>query len=397
MSSLYKLSIQGIRSFDPNHSEAIQFDRPLTLIVGQNGSGKTTIIECLRYATTGDLPPNSKNGAFINDPELNGERDTKAQIKLAFNNLNGKSMILTKTLQAIKKPGASPTMKTLENQLVVINGKERSTISSKISDIDAKIPIQLGISKAILNYVVFCHQDDSLWPISEPAVLKKKFDEIFDSVKFIKVLDSLKIVNKEMNIDIKLLNNNVQHLKNDRTRAHTKLQEIDNLTNQINENKIQIELITKKLKEINIESDNLFKSNQDFEKVLSRIELLKQQRNSLIQQIERLENSTKLLSMSDDELKENLSNFANDIIKNENELKNLKTNLNLKQDNISKIRSELSESKIIEGRLNTLTDQYNNNINIRKNLIEEYKSNLQNYEKNDEKNDDDIILILRIN
>ncbi|GME68716.1 unnamed protein product [[Candida] boidinii] len=208
MSSLYKLSIQGIRSFDPNHSEAIQFDRPLTLIVGQNGSGKTTIIECLRYATTGDLPPNSKNGAFINDPELNGERDTKAQIKLAFNNLNGKSMILTKTLQAIKKPGASPTMKTLENQLVVINGKERTTISSKISDIDAKIPIQLGISKAILNYVVFCHQDDSLWPISEPAVLKKKFDEIFDSVKFIKVLDSLKIVNKEMNIDIKLLNNN---------------------------------------------------------------------------------------------------------------------------------------------------------------------------------------------
>ncbi|OWB53264.1 hypothetical protein B5S27_g4857 [[Candida] boidinii] len=376
MSSLYKLSIQGIRSFDPNHSEAIQFDRPLTLIVGQNGSGKTTIIECLRYATTGDLPPNSKNGAFINDPELNGERDTKAQIKLAFNNLNGKSMILTKTLQAIKKPGASPTMKTLENQLVVINGKERTTISSKISDIDAKIPIQLGISKAILNYVVFCHQDDSLWPISEPAVLKKKFDEIFDSVKFIKVLDSLKIVNKEMNIDIKLLNNNVQHLKNDRTRAHTKLQEIDDLTNQIEENKIQIESITKELKQINIESDNLFKSNQDFEKVLSRIELLKQQRNSLIQQIERLENSTKLLSMSDEELKENLSNFANDIIKNENELQILKKNLNLKQDKISKIRSELSESKIIEGRLNTLTDQYNNNINIRKNFIEEYKSNL---------------------
>ncbi|OWB53885.1 hypothetical protein B5S33_g5449 [[Candida] boidinii] len=53
------------------------------------------------------------------------------------------------------------------------------------------------------------------------------------------------------------------------------------LTNQIDENKVQIESITKELKEINIESDNLLKSNQDFEKVLSRIELL----NSLIQQI----------------------------------------------------------------------------------------------------------------
>lgn len=67
MSSLFKLSIQGIRSFDSERHETIQFGFPLTLICGQNGCGKTTIIECLKYATTGDLPPNSKGGAFVND------------------------------------------------------------------------------------------------------------------------------------------------------------------------------------------------------------------------------------------------------------------------------------------------------------------------------------------
>ncbi|XDT31851.1 AAA domain [Nakaseomyces glabratus] len=56
MSAIYKLSIQGIRSFDSNDRETIEFGKPLTLIVGMNGSGKTTIIECLKYATTGDLP-----------------------------------------------------------------------------------------------------------------------------------------------------------------------------------------------------------------------------------------------------------------------------------------------------------------------------------------------------
>lgn len=29
-----------------------------------------TIIECLKYATTGDLPPNTKGGAFVHDPKV---------------------------------------------------------------------------------------------------------------------------------------------------------------------------------------------------------------------------------------------------------------------------------------------------------------------------------------
>lgn len=70
MSRIDKLSISGVRSFSPSVREAIQFNTPLTLIVGYNGSGKTTIIECLKYATTGELPPNSKGGAFIHDPKV---------------------------------------------------------------------------------------------------------------------------------------------------------------------------------------------------------------------------------------------------------------------------------------------------------------------------------------
>ena len=73
MSSLYKLLIKGIRSFDPEREETIQFGFPLTLICGANGTGKTTIIECLKYATTGDLPQNTKGGAFVHDPKVANE------------------------------------------------------------------------------------------------------------------------------------------------------------------------------------------------------------------------------------------------------------------------------------------------------------------------------------
>lgn len=57
MTSLEAMSIQGVRSVAPDVQQGIRFLRPLTLIVGENGAGKTTIIECLKYACTGSAPP----------------------------------------------------------------------------------------------------------------------------------------------------------------------------------------------------------------------------------------------------------------------------------------------------------------------------------------------------
>ena len=71
MCTVEKLLIKGIRSFSPKNETALDFESPLALIVGHNGAGKTTIIECLKQVTTGALPPNSKNGqSFIHDPKV---------------------------------------------------------------------------------------------------------------------------------------------------------------------------------------------------------------------------------------------------------------------------------------------------------------------------------------
>lgn len=71
MSRVKRLSIRGIRNFGDDNEELIKFTRPLTLIIGQNGVGKTTIIEALRYASTGEFPPGSDRGrGFIHDPRL---------------------------------------------------------------------------------------------------------------------------------------------------------------------------------------------------------------------------------------------------------------------------------------------------------------------------------------
>lgn len=56
MALLRSLEIIGIRNFSPEDKQTIYFGTPVVLFQGQNGSGKTTIIESIRYALTGELP-----------------------------------------------------------------------------------------------------------------------------------------------------------------------------------------------------------------------------------------------------------------------------------------------------------------------------------------------------
>jgi DNA repair protein RAD50 len=68
-----------------------------------------------------------------------------------------------------------------ESCINVLN--QRGVISTKCAELDAEIPHLLGVSKAVLENVIFCHQEDSYWPLAEPAALKKKFDDIFEATR----------------------------------------------------------------------------------------------------------------------------------------------------------------------------------------------------------------------
>lgn len=376
MSSLYKLSILGVRSFSPKDHETIQFGAPLTLICGQNGCGKTTIIECLKYATTGDLPPNSKGGAFVNDPAIADRLIVNAEIKLGYISVDGKLMTVTRNMQLTRKRGvrgstASNTFKTLEGQLAVISRGHKTAISTKNAELDVRVPQYLGASKAILEYVIFCHQDDSLWPLSEAGVLKKRFDEIFEALKFTKVLDNLKSIKKEMATDIKLIEQSVQHAKVDKVRAQ-KIREkldssvatVDRYTLEIADLTVQIELLEKK-------ADDLFHLNQSFQKTLSEYERLQMTLESTESNYNRLKKSIELLSDSDDELAHQLANFAEiqqkkseDLVIKEAEKKKIDSGL-------AALLTRLQELARTEGSLESKRKEYEANLETQSKLSKE--------------------------
>lgn len=355
MSSLYKLSIQGIRSFDPERQETIQFGFPLTLICGQNGCGKTTIIECLKYATTGDLPPNAKGGAFINDPSIASRSSVTAQVKLAFVNANGKSMILTRTMQLTRKRTrtgtSSNTFKTLDGQLAVMDKGNKTTMSTKNSELYTAVPMYLGVSRAILDYVIFCHQDDSLWPLSEASVLKKRFDDIFEALKFTKVLDNLKTIRKDMTTDIKLIDQSVQHLKIDKNRAKKISEKVTNLNDLVEKYSSEIAELTVQIEKREKEAESLFQANQEFQETLAKYEQLNFTLKTYKDQVERLSSTIKVMSEPDDAIIEQLNNFEKNVEVANRNIEDLNKSRNIRIQELSTLRNKQNSLIRDEGSL----------------------------------------------
>lgn len=127
-------------------------------------------------------------------------------------------MVATRNLQLTVKK-TTRQQKTLEGNLLMVKDGQRSSISTRVAELDKILPQYLGVSKAILESVIFCHQEDSLWPMSEPSVLKKKFDDIFEASKYTKAIDNIKALRKKQN---ELLSNYKimeQHAKENKDRA----------------------------------------------------------------------------------------------------------------------------------------------------------------------------------
>lgn len=128
---------------------------------------QTTLIECLKCATTGELPPNCDRGkSFVHDPKVSGDTEVKGQIRLQFKAANKKKYITVRSFQVTQKKKTTQ-FKQLESVLST-KGEDGETKSSsyKCTDMDKLIPELMGVSKAILEngkcyyYVV---QDETLW------------------------------------------------------------------------------------------------------------------------------------------------------------------------------------------------------------------------------------------
>ena len=168
-----------------------------------------TIIECLKQACTGELPPNTRSGqSFIHDPkvckqacstcclvglgtwslsllqrpQVAGESETKAQIKLRFVTADGQPMVIIRSflvegLHDLIPPARAPLLwwltlllwlqltqkklqlqyKTLDQILQTHNKAtgQKEAISYRCADMDRVVPNLMGVSKVMTALLPF--------------------------------------------------------------------------------------------------------------------------------------------------------------------------------------------------------------------------------------------------
>uniref|UniRef100_A0A8C5HJ38 Zinc-hook domain-containing protein n=1 Tax=Gouania willdenowi TaxID=441366 RepID=A0A8C5HJ38_GOUWI len=220
MSKIDKMSILGVRSFgvEDKDRQVIAFFSPLTVLVGPNGAGKTTIIECLKYSTSGELPPGSKGGAFVHDPKDAHETDVRAQIRLLFTDVNGEKVTIQRSMSCTQK-AKNNQFKSLDQVITRIKDGQKVHLPSKCGELDREMISALGVSKPVLNHVIFCHQEESNWPLSEGKALKEKFDSIFAATKYIKALETMRQQRLKQSQTVKECQMELHYLKQNKEKA----------------------------------------------------------------------------------------------------------------------------------------------------------------------------------
>ncbi|CDW98187.1 hypothetical protein [Sporisorium scitamineum] len=356
MASLDKLAIRGVRSFDDKSINIIQFFHPLTVIVGYNGSGKTTIIECLKYATTGDLPPNTKGGAFVHDPQMATSNEVKAQARLRFYAANKVRMNCVRNLQVSRKKGGGLTMKTLEGLLQIADDDaktgKRGTLSTKCSELDEEIPRLLGVSKSILENVIFCHQEDSNWPLSEPASLKKKFDDIFEATRYTKALDNIKSLRKDRTVQLKVDKAALEGLKVDKDRADTLRTKLTHLQADLAQKEAKLEDLNEEIRVKTLQNSKFYDEATRFREIVSRAETLEEKERLHKENMDALQATMTPIKDSDEDLQKRKQKFQLHLDQNQSKIHSLKRRQAEKEDELEtqeqRHRKRLSEKGGLE-------------------------------------------------
>jgi exonuclease SbcC len=217
-----ELTIQGFRGI--NEKVSLRFGDGVTLLFGENGAGKTSILQAAEWALTGRLPylsgPDfSKEDAIVN--MFRGDRTCRVELRLAQ---GGREVSCVRS----RKGGKSTTRRTSDLR-VETDGK-----TAEGSEASAQLEGLLGIPMSDFSKVSYLHQESIRELLSlDPRERSEAIDRLLGTLEvreLAEVLDARRLVaarEKYIRERIDALNRDkVQFAVNMRARTNKRREEM---------------------------------------------------------------------------------------------------------------------------------------------------------------------------
>uniref|UniRef100_A0A8D0AYJ1 RAD50 double strand break repair protein n=1 Tax=Sander lucioperca TaxID=283035 RepID=A0A8D0AYJ1_SANLU len=351
MSKIDKMSILGVRSFgiEDKDKQVISFFTPLTVLVGPNGAGKTDA----------------------------HETDVRAQIRLLFSDVNGEKVTIHRSMSCTQK-AKNYSFKSLEQVITRIKDGEKVSLSSKCGELDREMISSLGVSKPVLNHVIFCHQEESNWPLSEGKALKDKFDSIFAATKYIKALETMRQLRlkqshtvKECQVELRYLKQNKEKAQQIRETVATKEAQLIASRDSIQQIESQIDPLENRLTDIDMKLGKVMKLDNDIKALDSRKKQMEEDNKELEGTMEQV------FQGSDEQLQDIYQNHQRTVREKERRLTDCQKELERAGRECQRLNRVKADLLVEQGRLQLEADRHSQNIKNRDTQVRSLSSYLE--------------------
>lgn len=109
--------------------------------------------------------------------------------------MRGIETTICRSAKVLKK-NKKPSFKSLDATITLNENGREVSISKRNNDATEDMTTAIGVSKAIINHVLFCHQEEANWPLGTDSEVMSKFDEIFGTTEYNNALEKMRAIRK---------------------------------------------------------------------------------------------------------------------------------------------------------------------------------------------------------
>ncbi len=345
---MYLITIKKVylRNFISHKETMLSFDRGVTALVGRNGAGKSSIVEAIYFALTGDvLRGESRRGGRSKRGVINDyTKENEAVVKLWLD-VDGEEVIIERRCFR-----SSIQARPVDNR-VLRNGR---TVAIGASEVDKEVSKLLGVSTKTLKEVVrsalvIPQGEVTSLLESRPSDRKSRIDKVLGLENYEKAKERL----DNYSISIQLSNGTRLSLYPKRNSLEDLRTTYLNRLSELSSRNEELRKLIKEVDELRKLINELRKKKEDVEGKLSKLE---SDRDRVKSEYERL----KALSENVDELKRKLSekrrareeivSELNECVNAEKKLRKISEKLKIK-DLVSKAKELEDQRREVESRL----------------------------------------------